>query len=172
VQLGPANLLYLTPTGYHATMVGFPYDDINAWRGPYPANVFASQFQKLADQWDTGVSELKQAVNLTTGSARQRGDGDLRLAQAAALHFRSVANQTRFIIARDNWAQSKSPTDRQRLRDEMQSLLASEAAAAKQLFALTRADSRIGFEASNQYYYLPQDLMEKVIDCRWLMGRK
>ena len=40
VQVGPANPLYLKPTGYSATMVGIPYDDLDKWRGPYPANVF------------------------------------------------------------------------------------------------------------------------------------
>ena len=28
VQLGPANLLYARPTGYAATMVGIPYDEV------------------------------------------------------------------------------------------------------------------------------------------------
>jgi len=37
-------------------------------------------------------------------------------------------------------------------------------------FAL-REDSRIGFEASNQYYYVPVDLMEKVLNCRDLLAR-
>ena len=37
---------------------------------------------------------------------------------------------------------------------------------AKELFFLARGDSRIGFEASNQYYYVPLDLAEKVINCQ------
>ena len=40
----------------------------------------------------------------------------------------------------------------------------------RQLYALTRADSRIGFEPSCQYFYLPLDLVEKAINCRWLLG--
>ena len=34
-----------------------------------------------------------------------------------------------------------------------------------------RLDSRIGFEASNQYYYVPLDLVEKVLNCRDLLDR-
>ena len=34
---------------------------------------------------------------------------------------------------------------------------------------MTKADSRIGFEASNQYYYLPLDLVEKVINCDYIL---
>ncbi len=34
-QYGPSNLLYANPTGYTSSMVGFPYDDLDGWRGPY-----------------------------------------------------------------------------------------------------------------------------------------
>jgi len=33
------------------------------------------------------------------------------------------------------------------------------------------ADSRIGFEASNQYYYIPLDLAEKIVNCDQLLTR-
>ena len=48
VQIGPANPLYPAKTGYSATMWGIPYDDLNGWRGPYPPEVFAGQFEKMA----------------------------------------------------------------------------------------------------------------------------
>ncbi len=34
-QLGPANLMWAEPTGYRATMVGFPYDDLDGWLASY-----------------------------------------------------------------------------------------------------------------------------------------
>jgi hypothetical protein len=40
---------------------------------------------------------------------------------------------------------------------------------ARELFTLASQDSRIGFEASNHYYYVPLDLVEKVINCRALL---
>ncbi len=64
-----------------------------------------------------------------------------------------------------------SVESRQQAGNKLHKILDDEMSCAKQLFALTRADSAIGFEASNQYYYLPQDLMEKVINCRYLMDR-
>ena len=42
---------------------------------------------------------------------------------------------------------------------------------ARRLCELQRTDSRIGFEASNQYYYVPADLAEKVLNCRDLLDR-
>jgi hypothetical protein len=47
----------------------------------------------------------------------------------------------------------------------------AEAALAIRLHSLQSADSRIGFEASNQYYYTPHDLIEKVINCHWIAAR-
>ncbi len=122
-------------------MAGFPYDDLNAWRRPYPAEVFASQFEKVSSDWLRGV----------TGSA---GTEDQRLALAAGLHFDSVGNQARFILARDAGR-----------RDEMARIARSKARLARALYELRLDDSRIGFESSNQYYYMPLDLVEKVVNC-------
>ena len=51
----------------------------------------------------------------------------------------------------------------------MKASAAVEIELAQRLFTLTRQDSRIGFEASNHYYYLPLDLVEKVIDCTYIL---
>jgi hypothetical protein len=168
VQFGPANLLYEKPTHYHATMIGFPYDDLNGWRGPYPPEVFTQQFQKMADQWNAGIDEIKQALAAADPQTRPRVQSELRLAQATGIHFRSVANQCRFVLARDELLGQINNEKRQQDRLEMQQILNDEMRLSVQLFELTRADSRIGFEASNQYYYLPQDLIEKVLNCRQL----
>jgi len=136
--------------GYHATMVGFPYGDLNAWRGPYPAGVFASQFEKVSLGWQRGVAELRGV----TGSAATE---DQRLALAAGLHFESVANQARFILAR---AAGR--------RDQMARIARSEAGIARALYDLALDDSRLGFEPSDQYYYMPLDLVENVVNCEFI----
>lgn len=170
VQFGPANLLYAKPTHYAATMIGFPYDDLDRWRGPYPRDVFIAQFQKLSDGWQQGLAELRRAVELASPEHRPDAQRDLRLAEAAGLHFRSVVNQSTFVVARDELAdRAIKPEQRRQLESEVRATLQDEIAAAMELFVLTREDSRIGFEASNQYYYLPQDLVEKVIDCTALL---
>ena len=48
-------------------------------------------------------------------------------------------------------------------------VVADEMDIARELFALARDDSRIGYEASNHYYYLPQDLVEKFVNARHAM---
>lgn len=173
VQIGPANPLYPEKTGYSATMWGIPYDDLNGWRGPYPPDIFAAQFEKVAQGWGAGIDEMKLAMEKTPTERRNEAEADLRLARAAAIHFQAVANQSRFIVARDALAgqtDSLSPEERARLQTEQKRILKSEIALARELYTLVRDDSRIGFEPSCQYFYLPLDLVEKVVTCRWMLA--
>ncbi|HEX2748831.1 MAG TPA: hypothetical protein VHM91_12575, partial [Verrucomicrobiales bacterium] len=80
---------------------------------------------------------------------------EVRFAEACAIHWGSAATQARYIMARDAGGDRRL-------------FVRQEKDAARQLHALQSEDSRIGFEASNQYYYVPLDLVEKVIHCRWL----
>ncbi len=174
MQVGPANLLWAKTSGYRATMVGFPYDDVNAWRGPYPAEVFAAQFAKVAEGWKAGLADLRGAADAAPATLRDEAQAQWRFAAAAQLHFASVANQTRFTIARNRLADAQKPpseSERKQLAAEMKQIVDDEARLALELFPLARADSRIGYEASNHYYYLPVDLMEKVLNCRWIQQK-
>ena len=54
---------------------------------------------------------------------------------------------------------------------KLEQIIRPELALARRLYALQREDSRIGFEASNHYYYVPTDLVEKVLNCRDLLDR-
>lgn len=164
-QLGPANLLFAKPTGYRASMVGFPYDDLTSWRGPYPPHVFIAQLRRLTTTWQTGLGELAQAADSAPPQTRASAQSELRLARAAMLHFESVANQSEFIEARAAFSRDPQGSAKATLR----TLLESESRAARDLYALQLQDARIGFEASNHYYYLPQDLQEKFLNCEHLL---
>lgn len=153
LQMGPANPLWPTNTGYKACMVGIPYDDAKAWRAIYPAAVFASQLEKVAAGFETAISTLRTAVASPSPALAE----EIRFVEVAAIHFASVANQSRAVVARD----AGDSAALRRLCD-------AEAALAIRLHALQSRDARIGFEASNQYYYTPHDLVEKVINCRWV----
>jgi len=171
MQCGPANLLYSKPTGYVATMVGFPYDDLEQWRAIYPADVLAGQFEKISQGWEKGLADLQEAQDATaTPTRRTNLHTDLVLAEAAGLHFRSVANQIRFVMARNTLLSgSLQDAERKTCVETARNVLQDEIQTASHLFALTLQDSRIGFEASNHYYYLPLDLVEKVINCRYIL---
>ncbi len=178
-QVGPANLLYAKPTGYNATMVGFPYDQLDAWRGTYPAETYVSQCEKVAQGFAAGIELLRQAqAQADTDSFKQKVAEDLRLAEAAWIYFKSVANQARFIMNRNasnkphpmthtNATAAETDAVLRRLV-EQRSLSEEEAKLALRMYTLIRADSRIGYEASNHYYYYPLDLVEKVVNCRYI----
>lgn len=165
MQYGPANLLWAKKTGYTATMVGFPYDHLDAWRQVYPTNVFISQFRKMAQGFDHAIAELRASAS-DDAKIPARFIRELRreldVARACAIHFHSTANQSRFIQLRDDLDRS-SAAER-----EMRQILRDESQLALELRKIQRRDSRIGFEATNHYYYVPQDLLEKAVNCAWL----
>jgi len=163
-QYGPSNLLYRRPTGYAASMIGFPYDDLDRWKGGYTEEAFVGQFETLAAGWEEGLALWDRVVD---GVAPQRAEvarEDGRLARAAGLHFASVAHQCRFVMARDEMLEE----GKWNVTPAIRAILDSEIRIARELHALASADSRIGYEASNHYYYRPRDLVEKVVQCRWL----
>ena len=170
-QYGPSNLLYEKATGYKATMVGFPYDDLKSWKGFYPNDVFIHQFQLVAEGWLKGLEYFRQIKNRSDSLHRQIVLSDERIATAAYLHFASVVNQSQFIVYRDSLAnQNLAPAIRKSLKKDIRSILRNEITLAADLFRICRQDSRIGYEASNQYYYVEQDLIEKILNCQLLLN--
>lgn len=161
MQMAPSNLLYPESTGYAATMVGFPYDHLDRWRAIYPPEVFYGQMVKVAESWREGLDIFRERV-LATSTNRQVAEDDLRLASAAYLHIRSAANQTRFIIDRESGDKDRWAATRKRIAS-------AELEVARRMFSLVRQDSRIGYEASNHYFYYPFDLVEKIINCDYVM---
>lgn len=149
-QWGPANPLYAEKTGYRATMVGIPYDDLDGWRANYPAETFAELMGKVADGFEEGC-------RLLDGIAPQR---ELDMFRAEQMHFASCRDQVRFIQAREAGDRTTAVQ-----------LARAELDRAKTYWRLVRADSRIGFESSNQYYYVPHDLLEKVLSCHVVFER-
>ncbi len=172
MQIGPANLLYPEPTGYSATMIGFPYDDLEQWRAIYPADILAGQLEKMASGWKRGLVPFEKAIGKTTTS-RQRANAveDFRIAEAACLYFRSVANQIKFIVARNTLlSESLTTAERKANIKIIKETADDEIQVAKRFFTLARQDSRIGFDTNKQYYYFPLDLVEKVISCEYILN--
>lgn len=112
--------------------------------------------------------EMNEAFKLVDGAHRETLFRDRTLASAAGSHFRSVDNQALFVMARDRLREE--PTD-QNVRAEYVLAVNRETSLAIGLYGMVKRDSRIGFEASNGYYYTPLDLVEKVINCQWVLDR-
>ena len=171
-HMGPANPLYWESTGYRATMVGIPYDDLKSWCGPYPPKVLTAQFNRVASGWQEGVGHFENVVATSDAKKRPTAISDLRVARAAGIHFASAANQARFVVVRDQLQSHDGAVDqRDVLRLELITIIEREIEFAQHLYDLARADARIGFEASVQYYYLPLDLVEQVVNCEHIQDQ-
>ncbi|MGV3774354.1 MAG: hypothetical protein ACO1QB_15745, partial [Verrucomicrobiales bacterium] len=164
MQFGPANLLWEKPTGYAATMIGFPYDDLDRWRGVYPPQIFVQQCEKVAAGYKAGMEELSRTHTELRSSLSARESKALLsehvVASAAYIHFASTASQGRFVIAR-------GAGDKKAMMEELK----QELELAKRLYHLQRGDSRLGYEATNHYYFVGNDLLEKILNCEDLLKR-
>lgn len=147
-QWGPAAPIYPKPTGYTATMVGLPYDDLESWRAQYPADVYARLMGAVADGFAEGC-------RLMEGVADPK---ELALFRAEGMHFETCRDLTLYVMARAKGATSAMRTAVQRERTR-----------AKAYWPLVRGDSRIGYESSNHYFYIPNDVLEKVLACRLIL---
>lgn len=161
-QHGPANLLRAAPTGVRSSMILFPQDDYKAWSGKYPPAVVHREFRRMADLWETALPAFRQAVALVPERRRERAVEDLAIAETCHIHFRSTANQVEFYLLRDGPQTTKS-------RGRMREIARDESELASRLYGLARRHSVIAYEASNNYYYRPADLLEKIVNCRHLL---
>ncbi|MBQ4480585.1 MAG: hypothetical protein II943_08100 [Victivallales bacterium] len=149
LTLGPRNLFFLKPTGYQACMVNFCYDDLKLWCGPYPPEFVAERFHEI------GSSFERAAELLPTSSPAIREQRNLL--QATGAIFQSGANHIDFVQNREN-APEKLPA-----------IIKAEIHCAKTLLDCQAHDARIGFEASNHYFFTRNDLVEKILNCQQLL---
>lgn len=178
-QMGPANPLWETPTGYHATMVGLPYDALDDWRGPFPPEIFQGQFDKMARGFEAALTAWRNAVPPPEGDPERERvwSRDQALAEVCAIHFSSVADQAGFVRHRNALGATKDAQAAAPHLAELERILDAELARAIRLYALQRANSAIGFECSNHYFYVPIDLAAKTLNLddlqhRWLPEQK
>lgn len=147
---GVANPLYLAPTGYQATMTCYCYDDLETWRSIYPAEVLESQFKKVSDIWEKGLSCLSDDLQ------------ELKdIAFISYSLFKASYNQIRFVRLRDNYHQSNN--------HEVLSVIKEERALAIEVYKIMCRHPEVGFEAANHYYYNIDSICEKIINCDWLL---
>ena len=151
-QSAPANLLYPSPTGFSSTMVCYPYDDLDGWRGIFPTEVYIEQLSRMVDKWQQGF-DLLSSVDPTSNPYL---DELLDVAHACLIHFRSMLNQCRFVQNRGCLAACKD-------------IIESEMALAHSALELIGRNATLGYESSNHYFYTTGNLMEKIINCQYLL---
>lgn len=152
---GSSLLWFEKPTGRKSTMVGYPYDDLDGWRGVYGADVWTAQMGKVSEGWKRGLEILREAEG-NAQYARLR-----RVAEVCYAHFYSSFLAAEFVEKRE----------KPECRAEVAALLSEEYRNARALYAAQCEDASIGFEASNQYYYNENAFLEKFVNLEALAAR-
>jgi hypothetical protein len=160
---GPSNPFYMNVTQYAATMVGIPYDNYDAWRSVYPLDVWIALHEKCAEGFEQGVELLREAYKVAKGDIRDKVLTQLHRAEAVRIHHKSSAVQARFFEARNKFRKSESAEEREQYKKIMREQCLQEQELIRQMLPILSADSSVAFESSNQYFYLPADLVEAYI---------
>ena len=159
-----------------ACMTGFAYDDLACWRGTrhkghaefqFPEDKFEHQFKILSEGWRSGLGILAAAGKKVPAELKPAFQDLENVATAVYCHFRTTYLQIRFVRTRDR-LQNIAKEKARLVIPEIIALINEEISVAKMLEEVIRQDSRIGYEASNQYYYDIQAVREKVLNCEHL----
>jgi hypothetical protein len=163
LHVAPAVGWSLKPTGVPSRMY-YPSDDPDQYCAPYGPGVVQDALERISDDWAKGLAVLLQALQRTDAAHRRAAQRDYGVAEAFGLCSRSLVNHIRFCSLRGKAASSAGA------RDRLRALVAGEMQMATRHYQLMRSDSRIAFEASMQYFVLPNDAREKLLGLYQILG--
>ncbi len=154
LQHGPCLPWYPSdiPGDYGRTTLFNCKDDWRHWTPPYPQDVMMKLLRHLCSRWDDGLQDLRKSIAKAPPERRRAAERDLGVAWMVGYYYRTYANALEFYGARDG--------------GDLVSMKRHAAADLKETteaFRLVRSDSRLGWEAELQYFYRPQDVLEKLI---------
>lgn len=173
-HMGPSNPMMIKPTGYNSTMVGLPYDDLKKWTAVYPADVWIAQMERSAAGFAEGIEQLRKAMKVVNRKHRADLENLYRRTEAVRIHLESAAVQARFYKNRNLYYIEDNTVIRKEYIKNMLEACAAERQLIEDAMKVVTRDSSIGYESSNQYFYIPIDLVEAHISIRyaerWLEG--
>lgn len=161
VQEGPASQLFIHPSGFAPRILN-SFDSL-AWTQPFGPERTAEIFAEMGNQWRGGIAQFRSAEIMMNASQKQHAQQDLAVMEAAGLYFESIALLIRYYEMRDR-SVSYDAELRRNLQEQLRIV--------ERFALLCRIDSRIGFEASVGYMYLPHDVREKVVACRYALAEE
>jgi hypothetical protein len=156
LHIAPAAEWSLQPTG-HRSLMFWPSDDPENYCDPYGPETVAQVFGEIAAGWEKGLACLRCALDNADARHRAAAQRDYGVAECFWLCCRSFVNHLRLCASRESRLRSR------RGRAELRALVTDELVLAQRYYQLLRSDSRLGFEASMQYFILPNDVREKIL---------
>ena len=112
----------------------------------------AKLLKHLCSRWDEGLAVLRAAEKDVAPSRRRELQRDNNVAWMVGYYYRSYANTLEFYGSRDGNDLAS-----------MKRFAANEIKETEEALRVVRSDSRIGWEAELQYFYRPQDVLERLI---------
>lgn len=149
-NLGATNVLYKEPTGFEASMVTYPYDDVKSWVGENGVEGYKRGLTNLLTEWEKGLEIIKNTDGNFLFSEYKR------FANVLYVNLKSALNQVVF-----NEEKKTGKINREIIEDEI--------SLTKTLYKLASEDSRIGFEASMHYYFTQNSFLERFVNLRSLL---
>ena len=161
VQTGASNFWYKDKTGLTASMVCYPYDDIDTWcvisssgdkEKAFSIEELKEKLTVLTDEWLLGLNILDKH----NGNANFE---DLkRTARFVYLNIRSLLVQFKFNEEKESLENKLNLLD----------YINQEEQLVKQTYLLASLDARLGFEASNHYAFTQNTFLEKLVNLKFL----
>ena len=161
---GVANLLYTEPSNMRSTTTCFAYDDIKGWcarhKGDdtdgwtelYTGEVLKTQYDLLCREWEKGLDIIK---DMPTSEFKDMAIYGYTL-------FKASYNQTAYYLERDGKRDKKL----------MRELVENEKELALKAYEIMLRNSAVGYEAANHYYVTKSQLMEKIVQCDYILSEE
>lgn len=148
--LGAGELWTVEPGDEKSTMVCFSFDDIESYSYPFGPEVYISQMKKTVDGMRAADKRLC-GLSLSSPAARELYLG----VKGALLQYEAALNHATFTMMK----RAGFPDVRAAIR-----LADAEADCVRRLYKLVSSDARMGFEATNHYYYNENTLLLKLVN--------
>ena len=118
----------------------------------------ARLLRQLSVKWREGMSIWQEAVKQMPKERRRLAERDLGVAWMVDYTYRAYANALHFYGGRDGGD-----------RVTMRKLAEEEIRNTEEALRRVNADSRLGWEAELQYFYRPNDVLERLVSLDWVL---
>lgn len=136
-------------------------DSLDTWLNPFSAETVIGAFQELWEEWEEGITILREAQD--KDSRNQRLEEELNLACHISLSIRSTINIVKFYMALRRFHKGKKKKAGSRMPVPIRKILKEELEIATRDRELAKFDKRLGYhpEAHTHLWILP-DLEYKI----------
>ncbi|MBO5714198.1 MAG: hypothetical protein J6R83_02105 [Clostridia bacterium] len=149
-NMGPANLISLEKEEKESAMVCYSFDDYEHWVGPYGYEIYVKQMKKLVKLMTNAVKVIESIEEKD-----QKIQELLLYTKVSLLHFTYDLYHTEYSYLKRNVNENK---------EEIISLLKKMRKLTVNAIKYASLDSKISYETSNHYFYVQNNLLEKLVN--------